>query len=115
MERSVKARDSRNRPVISMSPQEAGVMVANGYAVWDGRKKENIRFSVSKEILLAFVRMMRFRPIPEMRGLDSKTHTKLPGIRGYRHVRNESYGLSARILTDDPMSEDAYWYYKADC
>lgn len=73
-------------------------MVANGYAVWDGRKKQNIRFTVSMPVLLTYIRMMRFKPTPEARGLDSKTHS-FTGPRTYKHIRNEHYfGGVYRVL-----------------
>lgn len=65
-------------------------MVAHGFAVWDGRKKVDIRFTVSKEILLTYIRMMRFKPSPQARGIDSKTHG-FTGPKTYRHVRNDVY------------------------
>jgi hypothetical protein len=101
MERTVKARDSRNRPVISMSVQAAGLLVNHGCAVWDGRKRENIRFTVPKEAILAFVRMMRFKVPAEARGLDSKTHG-FTAPRNYHHVRNETYYGGVHRLVPAP-------------
>lgn len=91
--KSVKAYDCRNRILASISKQEAGMLDAYGAGSWRGKKKpaQAVTLACSKGALVAFLGLMRLKPRTEATAIDSKTHTKLPGTRGYRHVRTESY------------------------
>lgn len=109
--RRVKAFDCCNRAVTTLTIQEAGVLVGNGYARWDGRAKKNIKFAVTQTVLVAFVGMMRHKPRAEARGLDSKTHLQGPGLANYKHIRNETYGFAGHRVARDPMDETAFAAY----
>jgi hypothetical protein len=100
--------------ILCITRAEAGVMVHRGYAVWRGPKQRAITILVPKNALLLYIGQMRFKGTPEARGLDSKTHKRLPGIRGYAHVRTNPYGYEGSRVTQDPMADEFMFGYLSD-
>jgi hypothetical protein len=90
------------RQVFRVTKQEANLLTHKGYAVWRSKSKQAVTLLIPVRSLLLFVGQMRYKPLPEARGLDSKTTVQLPGIRGHRHERNEAYGRAGQILTGFP-------------
>lgn len=96
MSTSVKAFDCRNRVVRTVKGVVANILVANGHAKWIGRKYESaIRLEITRQQLALFLEARNFKPAPEARALDSKTHTRERLV--YRHVRNHHYSPEARF------------------
>lgn len=102
MERNIKARDSRNRPLVSMGIAEAHWLVKYGCAVWHGRKKQEIRFNVPGEAIRAYIRLMRFAVECSPISLDCRTIKRRPRTN-FDHARNEAYGEAAKALTKQPF------------
>jgi hypothetical protein len=93
--------------VLHLTKPEANVIVANGFAVWRGHPKRAINLLCSKQALMLFVGMMRFRGRPESTCIDSKT-IKYIGPQGYKHVRCFSYSVLAdKLMADMPDRDDA--------
>lgn len=65
------------------------MLVHNDAARWTGRKNKSIEILVPLNAVLMFVGQMRYKPRPEARGLDSKTHARERLV--FRHVRNDAY------------------------
>lgn len=80
-----------NKRILPLKPREARKLIAYGFAEWRGRK-EGMAVTVFIPInaLLAVVGQERLKPMPEARGLDSKTHG-FTGPRTYHHIRNDTY------------------------
>lgn len=98
MAHTVKAFDERNRSLATVRYPIAGVLVACGYAAWRGNKhkQDAITLHTTKPALIAFIRMMSFKPLPDARAIDSKTFIDLGGAKGYAHIRNHVYAPSTR-------------------
>jgi hypothetical protein len=96
-----------NKRLLPLKPREARKLIAHGHAEWRGRK-DGIAVTVFIPInaLLAFVGQERYRIECNPVALDNKTSVKLPGLRGWRHTRTESYsGGVSRVI--DVMQEQA--------
>lgn len=81
------------------------MLVYFGAAVWDGRKKTNIRLTVPKEAVLEFIRIMRYKVECSPISIDCRTITRLPRTN-FDHARNDSYSLAAKHLTETPFLGD---------
>lgn len=108
MKRNIKARDSRNRPLVSMGIAEAHWLVKYGCAVWHGRKKQEIRFYVPGEAIRAYLHLMRFAVECNPISMDCRTIKRLTRTN-FDHARNAAYGAGAKALTEEPfLSEHEY-------
>lgn len=91
----IKAFDSRNRVVFSVTRDEAWLLVDFGAAEWRGKRNNpTLSVSATKPQIIEFVRMMRFKEPAKASGLDSKTtssHGSTNPWKNVTHVRNYAY------------------------
>lgn len=90
----VVAYTQTGKRVAPVSREEANKLIGYDCAEWRGRKEGiAITLRVSGKVMLGIVGMWRMEKLCDPRCLDSKTTTKLPGLRGYQHIneRTEAY------------------------
>lgn len=84
----------RDRQIFRVHPNEANILVSNGFADWTGRKHTGILTTIAINALLMFVGQMRMKERSNVTGMDSKTHSSQGAAnpwKGVKHVRNEHY------------------------
>lgn len=95
-----------NRRIIPLKRREARKLIAYGYAKWRGRKEgQAVTALIPINAVLAFVGLERLKPDLEARAADSKT-TKRELKSFFEHIRNDSYSLAAKHLTETPFLGD---------
>jgi len=73
---------------------EAKELIRYGVATWQGRGKRAIVTTFPTNAILAYVGQMRYQDRPEVRGIDSKTHSSHGSTNPWKrvqHVRNDAY------------------------